>query len=52
MFKSMSMHKRDSKKITKFDFVTSCFTFKGSIITRTPFQQLDKSSPQLEGSVL
>ena len=31
MFKSMLMHKKDSKEIVKCDFVTLYFAFKGSI---------------------
>ena len=31
MLKSMSMHKRDSKRTIKFDFVTSYLAFKGLI---------------------
>ena len=31
MLKLISMHKRDSKKIAKSDFVTSCLSFRGLI---------------------
>ena len=34
ILKSISMHKNDSKGIVKFDFVTLCLTFMGSIPTR------------------
>ena len=33
MLKSMSMHKKDDNETIKFDFVTSCLTFRGSIPT-------------------
>ena len=33
MFKSMLMHKMDYNGTTKFDFVISCLTFRGSIPT-------------------
>ena len=33
MLKSMSIHQRDSKRIVKSNFVTSCLVFKGLIST-------------------
>ena len=35
ILKLMSMHKKDSKGIVKSNFITSCFTFKGLILTIT-----------------
>ena len=33
MIKSMSIHQMDSKEIIKFNFITSCLAFMGSIPT-------------------
>ena len=41
MLKSMSIHQRDSKRIVKSNFVTSCLAFRGSI----PIVRYVKSSP-------
>ena len=33
MLKSISMHRRDDKRIVQSNFITSCLAFKGSIPT-------------------
>ena len=35
MFKSMLIYQKDSKRIVKFNFVTSCLAFRGLVPTRT-----------------
>ena len=37
MFKSMSIHQKDSKAIVKSNFVTSCLAFRSSIPTTIPY---------------
>ena len=37
MFKSMSIHQKDSEAIVKSNFVTSCLAFRGSIPTTVPY---------------
>ena len=42
MLKSMSIHQRDNKGIVKFNFLTSCLTFMGSIPTVIRSFEFDK----------
>ena len=50
MLKSMPIHQRDSKEIVKFNFVTSCFAFRGSFQhTRLPKTSRSSSTLGIEG---